>query len=606
VTQIIDANVLPADSKAALRTVLGEAAALAGDLTRFPFGEIPDGAERIQASVIRPLSNALDTTPDQLVPQPHIPPATGTPPPGRLHALAVAVTALRARPDTPPEVAEAAATLQDMTVLLAAAAGPEHLRACLDELSALQRELAADIQVMTDGPYLVTNANEVTDHLGAPIPTRPQLALCRCGESKRKPFCDGTHATIDFTGAKDPKRVPDRRDSYDGTQVTILDNRGLCAHSGFCTDRLNTVFHAGSEPFVTPSGGRMDEIVRAVRSCPSGALGFAVDGVEQRVQTDHNNLRPPSIEVSLDGPYRVVGAVPLTAADGTDVPRNQGASREHYSLCRCGHSQNKPFCSGMHWYVNFKDPAPPEEPTLFQWAGGFPALLRMTTIFYTKYVPQDPLVSPLFGSMHSDHPERVACWLAEVFGGPKFYSERYGGYERMISQHLGKHITEEHRSHWAAMMYQSAVEAGLPNDAEFKAAFVAYVEWGSRLAVENSQDASHPPPHMPVPRWWWVCDATPWARVSALAPEEEEEQAPAPLPGPEVALSFEQHVKELFRSRDRQSMRFAFDLWKCEDVRTHSAGILHRLREGTMPCDGAWESAKVDVFERWVRAGMPE
>ena len=61
------------------------------------------------------------------------------------------------------------------------------------------------------------------------------------------------------------------------------------------------------------------------------------------------------------------------AHDGSDVARNEGASREHYSLCRCGHSQNKPFCSGMHYYVNFVDPQPdPEhEPTLFEWAGVF-------------------------------------------------------------------------------------------------------------------------------------------------------------------------------------------------------------------------------------------
>ena len=83
----------------------------------------------------------------------------------------------------------------------------------------------------------------------------PQLALCRCGASAIKPFCDGTHATSGFTGAKDPNRVPDQRDTYPGQQVTIFDNRGICQHSGFCTDRLPTVFRAGGEPFVAPSGG---------------------------------------------------------------------------------------------------------------------------------------------------------------------------------------------------------------------------------------------------------------------------------------------------------------------------------------------------------------
>src|SRR5262249_20042643 len=148
-----------------------------------------------------------------------------------------------------------------------------------------------------------------------------------------------------------------------------------------------------------------------------------------------------------------------------------------------GQSQNKPFCSGMHWYVRFKDPVPAEdwEPTLFEWAGGFPALTRMTRLFYSKFVPEEPLLAPLFANMAPDHPERVASWLGEVFGGSKRYSEEYGGYTRMLSQHLGKALTEEQRSRWVSLMWRSADESGMPRDPEFRAAFVAYIEWGSRL-----------------------------------------------------------------------------------------------------------------------------
>jgi CDGSH-type Zn-finger protein len=272
----------------------------------------------------------------------------------RLWQLAVAATKLRLIPNTPTEIQEAAAALQDLACQFAPPDGPRGVAAKVAELKQMQVRLGRSIQASLNGPYLVTNADALLTWLGERIPARPQMALCRCGGSAIKPFCDGTHARIGFTGQKDPKRVPDRRDTYVGQQVTVLDNRGLCAHAGFCTDRLNTVFHVGEEPFVTPNGARMDEIIRAVRACPSGALSYALDGREARDQVDQE--RPPAIEVSRDGPYRVTGGIPLKDWQGNDEPRNQGASLEHYSLCRCGHSQNKPFCSGMHWYVNFHDP----------------------------------------------------------------------------------------------------------------------------------------------------------------------------------------------------------------------------------------------------------
>ena len=461
------------------------------------------------------------------------------------------------------------------------------------------------IRVSLDGPYLVSNVAEFRNWLGEQLAVTPQMELCRCGQSANKPYCDGSHAQTSFSGAKNPNRVSDKRDLYEGQQIEILDNRGICAHSGFCTDRLATVFHVGQEPFITPSGGRLDEIIQAVRACPSGALSYAMSGVEARDQVDQP--RPAAIEVSKDGPYRITGGVRLLDEAGNDVPPAEGSSREHFSLCRCGHSQNKPFCSGMHWHVNFSDPVPAREhePTLFEWAGGFPALLRMTRVFYSKYVPQDPLVGPLFANMSPDHPERVAAWLSEVFGGPKFYSERYGGYSRMISQHVGKCITEEQRARWVKMLCQSADDAMLPNDAEFRAAFVAYLEWGSRIGQENSQQNAMPPQNMPVPRWWWVCEAKPGSRISALAAGVDVQES-SPTPGPNEPVTFDRHIKPLFRTMDRQSMKFAFDLWSARDVRSHAAEILRRLDNGTMPCDGAWPKERIDVFRRWIDSGMAD
>jgi CDGSH-type Zn-finger protein/truncated hemoglobin YjbI len=526
-----------------------------------------------------------------------------------LWALAKCAMEPQVNTKMPGQTKEAAAGLQYLACELAkindGANGTSSAADWLAELKAMQTELPTGIQAESDGPYLVTNGERLFNWLGERIPLCPLTALCRCGQSATKPFCDGAHAKSNFTDQKDPKRVPERRDTYVGEQATIFDNRGKCAHSGFCTDRLPTVFRLGKEPFVAPSGGRLDDIVHAVRACPSGALSFAIDGREAREQVDQ--IRPAAVEVSKDGPYRIAGGLSLTDGQGNAERFNDGVSLEHYSLCRCGHSQNKPFCSGMHWYVKFNDPVPvpDHEPTIFEWAGGFPALTRMTRIFYSKYVPEDPLIGPLFANMSPDHPERVAAWLGEVFGGPRNYTHEYGGYTRMLSQHLGKGLTEAQRARWVSLISCSADDAGLPADPEFRAAFVSYIEWGSRLALENSQPGAKPPMHMPVPRWGWVCGAKPGSRISALTPAEEIQQ-PIALPRPNESVNFTQHIRPLFRKMDRESMSFVFDLWSFDDVRTHASEILKRLKSGTMPCDGAWPREKVELFRRWVESGMAE
>jgi truncated hemoglobin YjbI len=255
--------------------------------------------------------------------------------------------------------------------------------------------------------------------------------------------------------------------------------------------------------------------------------------------------------------------------------------------------------------MRLQEPRPPaDDPTLYEWAGGTPALSRMTRLFYEKYVPEDSLLAPLFANISHDHPERVAAWLGETFGGPTVYSERYGGYDWMVSQHLGRALTEAQRARWVELMCRCADEAGLPSDPEFRAAFVAYLEWGSRIAVENSTPGVKPPMHMPVPRWWWVCHATPGSRVSAATTQAEEVDA-VETPANDEALSFEEHIKPLFRERDRGSMKFAFDLWSYDDVSQHSEAVLQVLQAGTMPCDASWPRERVDIFERWIISGKP-
>ncbi|HEV8693523.1 MAG TPA: group II truncated hemoglobin [Lysobacter sp.] len=143
-----------------------------------------------------------------------------------------------------------------------------------------------------------------------------------------------------------------------------------------------------------------------------------------------------------------------------------------------------------------------EPPSLYDWAGGAEALERLTTLFYGK-VRSDPLLQPVFAQMGEDHPRHVARFIAEVFGGPSVYSEQHGGHAAMIHHHLNRHLQEPQRRRWVQLLLDTADEAGLPDDPEFRSAFVAYVEWGSRLAVINSQPGAEVTEDQPMPRWGW-------------------------------------------------------------------------------------------------------
>ena len=183
---------------------------------------------------------------------------------------------------------------------------------------------------------------------GESTPVDRAAFLCRCGGSANKPFCDGTHTRNGFSGAKDPNRLPDRRESYtsaDG-RITIHDNRGLCAHAGRCTDNLAAVFRIDDEPFVDPDGATAEQIAAVVSLCPSGALSYSVDGVEHRDRNDD-----VGVGFAPGGPY-VVTNVQL---DG--VALLEGGTEDHCALCRRGASTNKPFCSGAHWHEDFDQDA---------------------------------------------------------------------------------------------------------------------------------------------------------------------------------------------------------------------------------------------------------
>jgi hemoglobin len=142
-------------------------------------------------------------------------------------------------------------------------------------------------------------------------------------------------------------------------------------------------------------------------------------------------------------------------------------------------------------------------PTLYEWAGGGEAIERLINSFYDR-VEADDLISPFFpGGVSAEHRDHVVAWWSEVFGGPDRYSRELGGYENMLARHRGLGIAPQQRARFVSLMSLAADDAGLPEDPEFRSALMAYLEWGTRLAMHNSQPGAAVAPHAPVPRWGW-------------------------------------------------------------------------------------------------------
>lgn len=217
---------------------------------------------------------------------------------------------------------------------------------------------------LPNGPYYLINDMQpkvvynLQNFKGKPLSTTVGIALCRCGASKNKPFCDGTHNVIGFSSANrtldendDTKKtaIKDKRRNYPGKEITVHDNRKICSHAAECVNNLSSVFKLGSRPWINPDASKMNDIIDVVRRCPSGALSYSIDGVEYR---DPEEQRNPIVTVLKNGPYHITGGIELI---GENIQFGEGASKEHYTLCRCGASENKPFCDGAHKSSKFND-----------------------------------------------------------------------------------------------------------------------------------------------------------------------------------------------------------------------------------------------------------
>lgn len=208
------------------------------------------------------------------------------------------------------------------------------------------------IIIQKNGPITLVNIPFILTQNQKELFVDSPVDLCRCGQSFDLPFCDGNHIIFEFSDLKDPYRAKDEVKVYHGEKISIYDNRGICSHRGICYDELPTVFMMNNKTFIDPNGAEVDAIIDICKRCPSGALSFSLPNDTRDLSCEEGAwfVRFAPRRYGFDGPLEVRGSIVLEDPDG-----NLPESKEHYALCRCGHSKNMPFCSGDHWRVKFID-----------------------------------------------------------------------------------------------------------------------------------------------------------------------------------------------------------------------------------------------------------
>ncbi len=194
----------------------------------------------------------------------------------------------------------------------------------------------ATIEEREDGPLVVKDLTSMTGPAGEAIEPAPVVALCRCGLSANKPYCDGSHRDAGFKSRDDtPLSGKDRTLTYEGADVTVTYNPMMCSHAAECGRLASHIFNPAQKPWVQPDKGTVEEVRSVVAACPSGALQLEHEGVV----VDETRSE---VTVERNGPYWVTGVAPPVP------PQGDGMSTEKFVLCRCGMSGNKPFCDGSH------------------------------------------------------------------------------------------------------------------------------------------------------------------------------------------------------------------------------------------------------------------
>ncbi len=217
---------------------------------------------------------------------------------------------------------------------------------------------ARSVKIIENGPLRVTGAplhrlRPVNNDAGRPVDwqrgddveTSESFSLCRCGASENKPFCDGAHNSIGFDGRETADRAPTatRRERYEGPGIVMTDDKTLCYHAGFCVREHAQAWSLVEQAEDTEARALL---VDMIEKCPSGRLEY----FEPPDETPVEQTLEQEIGIVDNGPLWVQGGIPVQGSDGETYE-----VRNRVTLCRCGASNNKPFCDGEHSKIGFED-----------------------------------------------------------------------------------------------------------------------------------------------------------------------------------------------------------------------------------------------------------
>jgi CDGSH-type Zn-finger protein len=219
------------------------------------------------------------------------------------------------------------------------------------------------IIVMPHGPYIVygeiplVRKAQVISEYGEPlawhktevIETEDTYALCRCGQSSAKPFCDGTHARVDFDGTEtaDTGVTASRQTVYEGTGIVVKRDTSVCMEAGFCGTRLTNIIKMMAN---TDDTHIRSQVIAMVERCPSGSYTYRIDPAGEDIEPDLPKAIAVTAEGELAGALWVSGGIHIERADGKPLE-----TRNRVTLCRCGQSKTKPLCDGTHREQGFRE-----------------------------------------------------------------------------------------------------------------------------------------------------------------------------------------------------------------------------------------------------------